>query len=243
MSRTTVHLLRHGEVHNPGGVLYGRLEGFRLSERGRLMAERVAEVLHGNGHDIRHVVASPLQRAQETALPTAQAFGLELGTDERLVEAANDFEGTTVGSQRAALAHPRYWRRYLNPLRPSWGEPYRDQVARMSAAVGDARRRLADDGGGEALLVSHQLPIWVTRLFLERRPLWHDPRKRQCSLASLTSLTFAGTRLVGLSYWEPAADLVAGALDLLPGSSGAAIPRAAVEDGAVADAAGREARA
>ena len=230
MSRTTVHLLRHGEVHNPEGVLYGRLEGYRLSDRGRLMAERVAEVLHGNGHDIRMVVASPLQRAQETALPTARAFGLELGTEERLIEAANDFEGTTVGSQRAALASPRYWPRYVNPFRPSWGEPYREQVARMTAAVGDARRRLAAQGGGEALLVSHQLPIWVTRLFLERRPLWHDPRKRQCSLTSLTSLTFSGTRLVGLGYWEPAADLVAGALDLLPGSSGAAIPRAA--DGA-----------
>ncbi|WP_454086069.1 histidine phosphatase family protein [Georgenia sp. Marseille-Q6866] len=229
MSRTTVHLLRHGEVHNPGGVLYGRLEGFRLSDRGQQMAQRVAEVLHGNGHDLRLVLASPLQRAQETALPTAQAFGLELGTDERLIEAANDFEGTTVGSQRATLASPRYWRRYVNPARPSWGEPYRDQVARMTAAVGDARRRLEARDGGEALLVSHQLPIWVTRLFLERRPLWHDPRRRQCSLASLTSLTFDGSRLVGLAYWEPAADLVAGALDLLPGASGAAVPRADAE--------------
>ncbi|WP_152187475.1 histidine phosphatase family protein [Georgenia satyanarayanai] len=230
MSRTTVHLLRHGEVHNPGGVLYGRLEGFRLSDRGQQMARRVAEVLHGNGHDLRLVLASPLQRAQETALPTAQAFGLGLGTDERLIEAANDFEGTTVGSQRAKLASPRYWRRYVNPARPSWGEPYRDQVARMTAAVGDARRRLQAQDGGEALLVSHQLPIWVTRLFLERRPLWHDPRRRQCSLASLTSLTFDGSRLVGLAYWEPAADLVAGALDLLPGASGAAVPRADAEE-------------
>ena len=105
----------------------------------------------------------------------------------------------------------------------------------MTAAVGDARRRLDAEGGGEALLVSHQLPIWVTRLFLERRPLWHDPRKRQCSLTSLTSLTFAGPRLVGLDYWEPAADLVAGALDLLPGSSGAAVPRAAQEAGGRAE--------
>src|SRR5699024_2252194 len=155
--------------------------------------------------EIRLVRASPLQRAQETAQPTAQAFGLELGADERLIEAANDFEGTTVGSRRAQLASPRYWRRYVNPARPSWGEPYREQVARMTAAVGQVRRRLSDAGGGEALLVSHQLPIWVTRLFLERRPLWHDPRRRQCSLASLTSLTFDGPRLVGLGYWEPAA--------------------------------------
>lgn len=231
MSRTTVHLLRHGEVHNPAGVLYGRLPGYRLSARGTQMAERVAQVLEGSGHDIRQVLASPLQRAQETALPTARAFGLSVRTEPRLIEAGNEFEGTTVGSERSKLLSPRYWPRYVNPLRPSWGEPYREQVARMTAAIGQVRAELAGLGGGEALLVSHQLPIWVTRRFLERRPLWHDPRSRQCSLASLTSLSFDGPRLVGLGYWEPAADLVSGARDLLPGASGAAIPRAELPEG------------
>lgn len=232
MSRTTVHLLRHGEVHNPAGVLYGRLPGYRLSGRGEQMAERVAEVLEGSGHDIRMVLASPLQRAQETAQPTARAFGLDVRTEPRLIEAGNSFEGTTVGSERGKLLNPRYWSRYVNPLRPSWGEPYRDQVARMTAVIGQVRAELAATGGGEALLVSHQLPIWVTRRFLERRPLWHDPRSRQCSLASLTSLSFDGARLVGLGYWEPAADLVSGARDLLPGASGAAVPGSAARPGA-----------
>lgn len=218
MSRTTVHLLRHGEVHNPDGVLYGRLPGFRLSDRGQAMASRVAKVLHEGDHDIRLVLASPLQRAQETAAPTAAAFGLTVAADPRLIEADNDFEGTRVARDRASLASPKYWPRYVNPLRPSWGEPYRDQVERMRATIADAR---AAAEGGEALLVSHQLPIWVTRLFLERRPLWHDPRRRQCALASLTSLTFSGSRLVGLAYWEPAADLVSQARDVLPGTSAA----------------------
>ena len=30
--RTLVHLVRHGEVHNPDKVLYGRLDGFHLSD-------------------------------------------------------------------------------------------------------------------------------------------------------------------------------------------------------------------
>jgi broad specificity phosphatase PhoE len=226
MSTTTVHLLRHGEVHNPDGILYGRLPGFGLSERGHAMAARVAEVLHSGDHDIRLVRASPLLRAQQTAAPTAAAFGLDVGVDERLLEAGNSFEGTHVARDRASLASPRYWPRYVNPFRPSWGEPYRDQVARVRDAVADAR---AAAEGGEALLVSHQLPIWVTRLFLSRRPLWHDPRRRQCSLASLTSLTFAGTRLVGLGYWEPAADLLPAARDLLPGPTAA---RAQADEGA-----------
>ena len=214
MATTTVHLVRHGEVHNPDGVLYGRIPGYRLSERGQAMARRVAEHLSGAGRDVVAVVASPLQRAQETATPTAEAFGLTLATDDRLVEAGNHFEGTTIGSNPAQLAHPRYWRYLWNPLRPSWGEPYADQVTRMRAAVDDARRA---HEGHEVVLVSHQLPVWLTRRSYEGRSLAHDPRRRECALASLTSLRFDGETFVGLHYTEPAADLLAGA-DPVPGA-------------------------
>ncbi len=225
MPLSTVHLMRHGEVDNPEGILYGRLPGFGLSRRGQRMVERVAEVLHAGGHDIRAVVASPLQRARESAAPTASAFGVPVLTNEKLTEAGNSFEGLAVNRHRLRLAHPRYWPRYVNPLEPSWGEPYSAQVARMSQAVRETLRLVPE--GGEVLAVSHQLPIWVTRLFLERRPLAHDPRHRQCALASLTTLTFTGRRLVALTYWEPAGDLLAGATDMTPGLSIAA--RAGVE--------------
>ncbi|KGM13386.1 histidine phosphatase family protein [Cellulomonas bogoriensis] len=211
MPTTTVHLMRHGEVHNPDGVLYGRLPGYRLSERGVAMAERVAAHLSGTGpsgearRDVVHVVASPLQRAQETATPVAQAFGVELATDERLLEAENHFQGLTFGVGDGSLRRPSHWRHLWNPFRPSWGEPYTVQVARMTAAV-HAAREVAS--GHEAVIVSHQLPIWITRLALEGRRLWHDPRKRECSLASLTSLRFDGETLTSLTYSEPAADLL-----------------------------------
>lgn len=212
MVATTVHLLRHGEVHNPSGVLYGRLPGYRLSERGRAMAELVAADLAGQRagarHDVVAVIASPLQRAHETAEPVAAAFGLEIGTDERLVEAANHFEGLRFGSGEGSLANPRHWPYLRNPWRPSWGEPYTEQVLRVRAAVLDA---LVIARGHEAVLVSHQLPIWVTRLSVEGRHLWHDPRRRQCALASITSLRFVDDELVGIGYREPAAELAAGA--------------------------------
>ena len=212
MVATTVHLLRHGEVHNPDGVLYGRLPGYRLSERGQQMAELVARTLAGEEdaprRDVTVVTASPLQRAQETAAPIAAAFGLAVGTDERLVEAANHFQGMTFGVGDGSLRHPGHWPHLRNPFRPSWGEPYVEQVDRMLAAV-DAARIAAR--GHEAVLVSHQLPIWVTRLALENRRLWHDPRRRQCSLASLTSLRFEDDTLVGVGYGEPAASLLPGA--------------------------------
>lgn len=211
MPTTTVHLMRHGEVHNPDGVLYGRLAGFRLSERGVAMAERIADHLAGRGplgeprRDVVHVVASPLQRAQETAAPIAAAFGLETASDERLVEAANHFEGRTFGVGDGSLRRPAHWPYLWNPFRPSWGEPYREQVARMLAGIAAARDAAR---GHEAVVVSHQLPIWVTRQALEGRRLWHDPRRRECSVASLTSLHYDGDRLTGITYTEPAGDLL-----------------------------------
>ena len=210
MATTTVHLMRHGEVHNPEGVLYGRIPGFRLSERGQEMAVRVADHLSGQGgerRDIVHVVASPLQRAQETATPIASAFGLPIAADERLLEAENHFEGMTFGVGDGSLRRPAHWRYLWNPFRPSWGEPYRAQVARMLAGVTAAR---AAAEGHEAVIVSHQLPIWLTRQAFEGNRLWHDPRRRECSVASLTSLHFEGERYVGLTYSEPAADLLPG---------------------------------
>ncbi len=212
MVATTIHLMRHGEVHNPEGVLYGRLDGYHLSERGRQMAERVAAHLSGRldgpRRDVTALFASPLTRAQETVAPIAEALGLPVTTDERLLEAENRFQGLTFGVGDGSLRHPRHWPLLVNPFRPSWGEPYRQQVGRMLAVVDVAREAAR---GHEAVLVSHQLPIWVTRLALEDRRLWHDPRRRQCSLASLTSLTYEDDRLVRIGYTEPAADLLPGA--------------------------------
>ncbi|WKX71886.1 histidine phosphatase family protein [Streptomyces sp. XD-27] len=200
---TVVHLMRHGEVENPDGVLYGRRPGYHLSELGRRMADRVAE--HLADRDIRYVVASPLERAQETATPIAKAHSLDLAADERLIEAGNVFEGKTFGVGDGALKRPANWKYLTNPFRPSWGEPYIEQVVRMMAALGAARDAAR---GHEAVCVSHQLPIWVVRSFAERRRLWHDPRKRQCTLASLTTFTFRGDKIVSVGYTEPARDLV-----------------------------------
>ena len=205
-NRTVVHLMRHGEVHNPTGVLYGRMPDFHLSDLGREMAETVAA--HLSDHDVTVVLASPLDRAQETAGPIASAHGLSIITDKRVIEAGNYFEGKTFGVGDGSLKYPKHWLKLVNPFKPSWGEPYREIVDRMTAAVDDARTRAR---GHEAVIVSHQLPVWTMRSQLEGRHLWHDPRARECSLASLTSLTFVGDELESITYSEPAADLLPGA--------------------------------
>ncbi len=204
--RTVVHLLRHGEVENPGKLLYGRLPGFHLSGLGREMADMVAH--HLSDRDVRLVVASSLERAQETARPIAAEHGIGVTTDDRVIEAGNKFEGLTFGVGDGSLTHPEHWAKMVNPFTPSWGEPYTRIAARMSAAVAGARGAAR---GHEAVLVSHQLPIWTARRFLEGRPLWHDPRRRQCALASLTTLTYRGDQLQSIGYSEPAASLLGAA--------------------------------
>ncbi len=209
MSTTRVHLVRHGEVENPDGVLYGRLDGYGLSERGHRMAQRLAQHMTERRADIVHLVASPLQRAQETIAPLADALDLPVATDPRVLEADSVFEGLDLQVNPRQLAHPRYWRYLLNPFRPSWGEPYAEIVARMTDAIRSAR---TEAEGHEAVIVSHQSPIWSMRLALEGRGFLHDPRRRQCRLASVTTLTFDGGTLIGLDYAEPAADLLEGAV-------------------------------
>lgn len=220
MPKSTVHLLRHGEVFNPDGILYGRIPGYGLSELGFEMARRAGEHFaeqHQAGAKLVRVVASPLLRAQQTAEPTASTLDLPIHTDERVIEAGNRFEGMSkVATQ---LRQPKYWSYVRNPFKPSWGEAYRDQVTRMREAMQEHRQaavREAGDGA-EVVIVSHQLPIWVTRRASQGQRLWHDPRQRECTLTSVTSFEFEGDQLVDLRYTEPNADLLAGAANI-PGA-------------------------
>ncbi|WP_255545820.1 MULTISPECIES: histidine phosphatase family protein [unclassified Nesterenkonia] len=217
---STVHLVRHGEVHNPDKVLYGRLPGFGLSELGRQMADGIADYFQERaeaGREVHMLAASPLQRAQETVAPISARLGLPVTVEDRVLEAENAFEGLSQVKQQ--LKNPRWWPLLVNPLRPSWGEPYKAQVARVLAAVKDlSEEAVATHGeGAEVVVVSHQLPIWVTRLWAEGRPLFHDPRDRECSLTSVTSLHIGAHGVESVSYAEPNHELLKDAANL-PGA-------------------------
>jgi broad specificity phosphatase PhoE len=195
--KTIVHVMRHGEVHNPDGLLYGRLPGYHLSERGKEQAAAVADWLADR--DIVYVVASPLERAQETAAPIAARHDVPVDTDAELIESMNVFEGQRVSPGDGALRDPRNWKHLRNPRTPSWGEPYAEIAARMTAAVNRAR---AKGAGHEALCVSHQLPVETLRRAMTNKPLHHFPTRRMCGLASVTSFYFHDDALVGWGYAE-----------------------------------------
>lgn len=199
MVETVVHLVRHGEVHNPQKLLYGRLPDFHLSARGRSMAARTAASFEGK--DVTYLAASPLERVQETATPIAEVLGLEIQTDRDLIESGNIFEGLRTKGWRSQLFNPIRWRHMVNPLKPSWGEPYTEILERMRRAIDKAR---AEAKGHEAVLVSHQLPIVMVQRWAQGKSLPHNPATRKCDLASVTSLVFEGDTLKSWSYAEPA---------------------------------------
>lgn len=208
MSEKRLHLVRHGEVFNPDGVLYGRLPNFRLSELGEQMAVAAAQELAGSDRAVTRLIASPLERAQQSAAPIADVFGLSIETDERIIEPTNLFEGS-VG--RRAFKNPRYWHRFLNPIRPSWGEPYRSIANRVRDAMDDAWQSTRE---GDIVMVSHQAVIWAAHRDVAGEPLFHNPAKRRCELSSITSFEKRGGRWYEVDYRTPAAELMGDSIDV-----------------------------
>ncbi|MTE23353.1 histidine phosphatase family protein [Microbacterium sp. ZXX196] len=201
MPAPRLHLVRHGEVHNPDRILYERIPGYGLSEAGAAMAQAAADYVAGLGREVSALVTSPLQRARESGRPFAERFDLTPTLDERVIEPWNAFAGTRM---KRAVLRPRYWRYLLRPSRPSWGEPFADIAERMVAGM-HAAWDAAD--GGDVVIVSHQAPIWVAHLAVAGEKLAHSPTTRRCALSSVTSFVRDGSGPTGfaeVAYAEPA---------------------------------------
>lgn len=211
MPAEQIHLVRHGEVFNPQGVLYGRLPGFGLSDLGRRMADAAAADLQSHRRPVSAVVSSPLQRTQQSAEPVAERFGLEVRLDDRIIEPTNRFEGKRMTGRESALRDVRNWSYLVNPWEPSWGEPFRSIADRMVQAMTDAADSVAS---GDVVMVSHQLPIWMAHRRITGRSLAHDPRRRRCALSSITTFERRNGRFVEVGYRDPASGLSAQATDV-----------------------------
>jgi broad specificity phosphatase PhoE len=202
-------MVRHGEVDNPNGVLYGRLPNFALTTLGRQMAEASATELASSKANITRLFSSPLLRTLQSARPISEELNLSVSTENQIIEPTNIFEGKKVGLATVS-ANPAYLLKLYNPFQPSWGEPYKQIVSRMTEAL---RRAWDQTPGGEIVMVSHQLPIWSLHLAASGKPLWHDPRSRRCDLSSITSFEFKNDKLVEVDYRDPAKSLRTKAVD------------------------------
>ena len=216
MQATTIHFVRHGEVHNPDHILYERLPGFHLSDRGRRMAGATARYLAANPqtNTAAAIYSSPLDRTRETAQAILTALNetraarneepLELVTDQRIIEAGNNFRGTRIGHGEGALWRNGNWKLVTNLWKPSWGESYRQIAARVSAF---AQEKVGEHAGQQIIVVSHESPIWSYRHLLETGHPEHNMLLRHTALASVTSITYDSQtgNVMSITYVDPAA--------------------------------------
>ncbi|MDR2083180.1 MAG: phosphoglycerate mutase family protein [Candidatus Ancillula trichonymphae] len=206
MSNTIVHMLRHAQVHNPEKMVYERLPDFHLSAKGVDMADAMSKFVqcHKSLSSIECVISSPLERAIETAHPTVKRLKLPLLLDERLLESKNYFAGIKISGIVTDIVKNGHLKYMTNPFKPSWGETYLDISLRMTSIIEEVKNKYKNQ---QILLVSHQLPIFIARRTYEKKHLWHNPRRRACALASLTSLVFdsATDDLLKIVYRTPVA--------------------------------------
>jgi broad specificity phosphatase PhoE len=148
-----LHLVRHGEVHNPDRVVYADLPGFDLSEQGRREAAEAAAALADE--PITAVWSSPLLRAVRTAEAIAEPHGLPVRLDDRLREWG--LLGRWAGAAWAELTE-----RFPGELEAYLAHP--DDLPFSPESLGALADRMVDVvdevvGDGDVVLVSHQDPV------------------------------------------------------------------------------------
>jgi len=218
MPATTIHFVRHGKVENPGHLLYERLPGFHLSDVGVRMAQATAHYIAVSPqlNTVSAVYSSPLERTRETAGEILESLNsvrglrgeepLELQTDERLIEARNEFRGKRIGHGEGALWKNGNWKLVTNLYKPSWGESYQHIAQRMDDF---AREKVAQHPGEQIVVVSHESPIFSYRHYLETGHPEHWMFLRHTALASVTSVTYDNEtgRVMSITYVDPAANV------------------------------------
>ena len=218
MPATTIHFVRHGKVENPGHLLYERLPGFHLSELGVRMAQATAHYIAVSPqlNTVSAVYSSPLERTRETAGEILESLNsvrglrgeepLELQTDERLIEARNEFRGKRIGFGEGALWKNGNWKLVRNLWKPSWGESYQSIAHRMQDF---ALEKVAEYPGKQIVVVSHESPIWSYRHMLETGHPEHNMLLRHTALASITSITYDCNtgKIMSITYADPAVDV------------------------------------
>lgn len=159
---TTIYLVRHGEVHNPTKVVYGRIPGFYLSETGRAQAMKLGS--HLSGKKLSAIYASPLERTHETATYIHKHHGhLNIVHDERIIECYTPLEGESI-----EVVEKNNWNFYEPEFLAKGGESLEDIWNRMNTFFTE---KVKQHAGEEIAVVSHGDPIMITAARHAGKPL------------------------------------------------------------------------
>jgi broad specificity phosphatase PhoE len=196
---TRLHLVRHCDVRNPDGVLYGHLPNFPLSDKGVVQAHALGRYFAGT--HVRQIYSSPLERARQTSEIIASYLdGVPITYTDDLIE-------TRFGLYLQGIPPKQVpWRRPLWLIHMVWPGLLRNDetVAGLAARVRrPLMRLLADHPGDGGICVSHGDPIqgfWVNS---ESRPRYALHRL-QCAKGGMLELDYEGDALRKLTYLSPA---------------------------------------
>ena len=148
-------MVRHGKTPSTGKLLPGRAKGLHLSDVGKQEALDVAQRL-GNLKNVSAIYASPLERARETAAPTAKLLNQKVIINKGLFEC--DF-GDWTGKELSKLMKLPEWstvQRAPSTFRFPNGESFTQMQTRMTSTL-DALR--VKHRGGTVICFSHADPI------------------------------------------------------------------------------------
>ncbi len=193
-----IHLVRHGEAHNPDEVVYDSLPGYPLSDLGAVQARSASRFL--GSQPIVAVWSSPLQRALETAASIAKRCGLAVMVDDALIEWSLLSRWAGTPWVDLATSHPGELEAYLeHPNHLGFSDESLEDLARRMV---DAVHRIdARHEAGDVVVVGHQDPIQAVRLALTGRDLstLHTDKPTHASVITLTP----GTPWREVAMWEP----------------------------------------
>ncbi|MBV9101499.1 MAG: histidine phosphatase family protein [Candidatus Dormibacteraeota bacterium] len=195
---TRLYLVRHCDVRNADGVLYGHLDDFPLSDKGVQQAHAIGRHLAESG--VRRIITSPLERARQTAdIVASHLEGARVDVSDDLIEAR--FGRYLQGVRPRDVP----WRRPLWFIHMAWPGllPIDESVSQMAARIRRQLVRLLREQPGEpGMCISHGDPIqafWVESTGRRAYAL----HRLQCAKGGMLELDYEGTRLATLAYRSP----------------------------------------
>jgi len=192
-----IYLIRHGDVFNPKGLIYGRLPGFKLSETGIKEAKEAGKYLDSLGAKPEIIITSPLLRTVQTAKIIQTFFpDVKIIKEKKIVEGDIGWQGIV----KKDLIRKKIWDQYLSaPSSITTGERFSGVQNRVSVWVKEFAKKPYE----QAIVVSHQDLIRSLILFLQERPL-DDLNKFPTATGSVTVINLDKSAVLqkDIEYWQ-----------------------------------------
>lgn len=163
---TKIFFVRHGEINNPNKILYGRLQRFGLSKKGKEQIAKTAQILKKN--KISAIYSSPLLRTKQSAKIISNFLHLPIHCSDDLLEIKSPMEGKPIEYIYSNTVNYNVFASEANSIA---GETIGGVAKRMLRFIDTIRKNYA---GKNIVAVTHGDPIMIVKAIMEGLPLQID---------------------------------------------------------------------